>query len=126
MKWCIMEGLGQDFMLNGLPSNRNASAISLLPSPFFGPIPPHLRNAPPLSAQYGNSQNNQNKSRGRGSKRPVSGLGGTLQVAGVPVAKFQGLLNYVHVKSCFDTKCLVHPSEYVFNLWDRLFQSRLA
>lgn len=87
-----MEGLGKDLLNNGLPSNRNASTISLLPSPFFGPIPPHLRNAPPLSAQYGMSQNHQNKSRGRGNKRPVSGLGGTLQVAGVPVAKFQGML----------------------------------
>ena len=99
MKWCIMEGLGQDHMLNGLPSNRNVSTISLLPSPFFGPIPPHLRNAPPLSAQYGNSQNHQNKSRGRGSKRPVSGLGGTLQVAGVPVAKFQGMSSCKNVVS---------------------------
>lgn len=87
MKWCIMEGLGQEYMLSGLPSNRNTSTISLLPSPFFGPIPAHLRNAPPLSS-YSNSQN---KSRGRWSKRPVSGLGGTLQVAGVPVAKFQGM-----------------------------------
>lgn len=88
MKWCIMEGLGQEFVLNRLPMNRNASTMSLLPSPFFGNVPPHLRSAPPLP--YSNTMNNHNRLRGRGSKRPVSGLGGTLQVAGVPVAKFQG------------------------------------
>ena len=85
MKWCITEGLGQDFMLNGLPSNRNPSGAGLLPTPFFGPIPAHLRNAGASLLAY------QQKSRGRGSRRPVSGLGGTLQVAGVSVAKFQGM-----------------------------------
>lgn len=95
MKWCIMEGLGQDYLMNGLPSSRNSSGVGLLPTPFYGPIPVHLRNAPPLNAHFSPAGASalayqQQKWRGRGSRRPVSGLGGTLQVAGVPVAKFQG------------------------------------
>lgn len=108
MKWCITEGLQQDFGIShGIPSagmmphfpGQHGDGLLPTPVPFaFGPVPPTLQsvampNFYPAGANIPQMQGmGMNARRGRGphSKQPVSGLGGQLEVAGVPIARWSG------------------------------------
>lgn len=90
LRWCITEGLNDNFKISGLkPSSMSGSPFgqptaSLVPGPAYG-----VNDYRPAGA---NSQHyvNRNKGRGASSKRAVLGSGGTLEVAGVPVAHWSG------------------------------------
>ena len=71
------------------------------PPPFFGPVPPGLQSVAMPNAAFLPAGANishmhpmaggpSTRGRGPNSKRPVSGLGGQLEVAGVPIARWQG------------------------------------
>lgn len=108
MKWCITEGLQQDFgPPHGMPSGavmprfpgQHGDGLLPTPVPFaFGPVPQALQsvgmpNFFPAGANIPQMQGmGMNARRGRGphSKQPVSGLGGQLEVAGVPIARWSG------------------------------------
>ena len=109
MRWCITEGINLDFPSPGMPSApmmpphfpgrfSSTTGDGLLPTPFFGPVPPALQSSPLPGTNFipagfmGSTCQQQSFARGRGvtSKRPVSGLGGTLEVAGVPIAQWGG------------------------------------
>ena len=108
MKWCITEGLQQDFGISpGMPSAGmiphfpGQHGDGLLPTPMsfaFGPVPPALQSVAmpnffPAGANIPQMQGmgmNARRGRGPNSKQPVSGLGGQLEVAGVPIARWGG------------------------------------
>ena len=109
MRWCITEGLPQDFGPSpGLPSAGlmphfpGQCGDGLLPTPIpfaFGPVPPALQSVPmpnffPAGANIPHQMQgmgaNLRRGRGPNSKQPVSGLGGQLEVAGVPIARWSG------------------------------------
>lgn len=109
MRWCITEGLPQDFSLNpGLPSagllphfpGHRGDGLLPTPVPFaFGPVPPALQSVPvpnffPAGANIPHHMQamgtNLRRGRGPNSRQPVSGLGGQLEVAGVPIARWSG------------------------------------
>lgn len=108
MRWCITEGLQQDFgppagmpavgMIPHFPGQRGDGLLPT-PVPFaFGPVPPALQNVAlhnffPAGANIPQMQGmgmNARRGRGPNSKQPVSGLGGQLEVAGVPIARWGG------------------------------------
>lgn len=109
MRWCITEGLQSEFSPG--PRIPNASMLprfpgqhgdGLLPTPMFpfGPVPPALQSVSmpntaffPAGANIPQIQNagmNARRGRGPSSRQPVSGLGGQLEVAGVPIARWSG------------------------------------
>ena len=105
LKWCITEGLHLDFVGSCVrPSHMGfppTPGMGLLPTPFMRPPGPPFQsgfipgpNFLPAGARIPQMlpQQDMYKPRGRGpnSKRMVSGLGGTLEVAGMPVAKWSG------------------------------------
>ena len=108
MKWCIPEGLQADLSSPGLPANMvprfpGQHRDGLLPTPVhfpFGSVPPALQSITmpndalfPAGANIPQMQGRGMKARrGRGpnSKQPVSGVGGQLEVAGVPIARWGG------------------------------------
>lgn len=108
MKWCITEGLQQDFgFSHGMPAagmiphfpGQHGDGLLPTPVPFaFGPVPPALQSVAmpnffPAGANIPQMQGtgtNARRGRGPNSKQPVSGLGGQLEVAGVPIARWGG------------------------------------
>ena len=108
MRWCITEGLQPEFSPSGMPSamlprfpGQHGDGLLPTPVPFpFGPVPPAYQSVTmPNTAFFPAGANIQhmqavgmNARRGRGpsSRQPVSGLGGQLEVAGVPIARWGG------------------------------------
>lgn len=108
MRWCITEGMQADLSSPGVPTNMvprfpGQHGDGLLPTPVhfpFGPVPPALQSVTlpnaaffPAGANIPQMQGRgMNAKRGRGpsSRQPVSGLGGQLEVAGVPIARWGG------------------------------------
>lgn len=110
MRWCITEGLQSEFSPTpAMPSSGMIPRFpgqhgdGLLPTPVhfpFGPVPPSLQSAAmpnaaffPAGANIPQMQNmgmNARRGRGPNSRQPVSGLGGQLEVAGVPIARWGG------------------------------------
>ena len=110
MRWCITEGLPLDaapvgLMMpprfpGGLTGGRTGDG--LLPTPFFGPVPPAFPGVPLPGSSFPHpvgflghlhqtaAAAASPRGRGVNSRRPVSGLGGTLEVAGVPIAQWSG------------------------------------
>ncbi|KAK3700688.1 hypothetical protein QZH41_015639 [Actinostola sp. cb2023] len=98
MRWCINEGIAPELLGVRLPmAGFHGMGMPAGPSmPFFGIptmsgvsihgnfIPAGARIPPPIPL------GDRPRTRGISSKRPVSGLGGTLEVAGVPVANWGG------------------------------------
>lgn len=100
--------LQADLSSPGLPANMvprfpGQHGDGLLPTPVhfpFGPVPPALQSiAMPNAAFFPAGANipqmqgrgmNARRGRGPNSKQPVSGLGGQLEVAGVPIARWGG------------------------------------
>ena len=110
MRWCITEGLQPEF--SPTPAMASAGLMprfpgqhgdGLLPTPVaypFGPVPPALQSVTmpntaffPAGANIPQMQSmgmNARRGRGPNSRQPVSGLGGQLEVAGVPIARWSG------------------------------------
>ncbi|XP_032217699.1 constitutive coactivator of PPAR-gamma-like protein 1 [Nematostella vectensis] len=98
MRWCIVEKIPQEFLGMRLPPmGGRFPGAGLLPTPppffpFHG-MPMPMPNFIPAGANIPSPPSllsERPRTRGASSKRPVSGLGGTLEVAGVPVAKWGG------------------------------------
>lgn len=106
MRWCITEGLQSDFSptpTGMVPRFPGQHGDGLLPTPVafpFGPVPPALQSLAmpnatffPAGANIPQMQTmgmNARRGRGPSSRQPVSGLGGQLEVAGVPIARWGG------------------------------------
>lgn len=98
MRWCITDGISPELLGIRLPmSGFHGMGMPHPPNmpPFFGMphnmagvhgycIPAGARMPQPIPLAE------RQRTRGISSKRPVSGLGGTLEVAGVPVANWGG------------------------------------
>lgn len=108
MRWCITEGLQSEFSAGGVPPGvvprfpgQHGDGLLPTPVPFpFGPVPPALQSVTmpnaaffPAGANIPQMQGrgmNARRGRGPNSRQPVSGLGGQLEVAGVPIARWGG------------------------------------
>ncbi|XP_057297054.1 constitutive coactivator of PPAR-gamma-like protein 1 [Hydractinia symbiolongicarpus] len=86
LRWCITEGLEAKHTITGLQENKK----------FFNPFGnvPTMQSGPTYGVMRPAGSylpiNTRQRSRGPHSKRPVHGSGGTLHVAGVPVAHWGG------------------------------------
>lgn len=98
MRWCITENVPHELLGVRLPmSGFHGIGMPGPPNmpPFFG-VPPNMPGIHgyciPAGARIPQQIPLTERPRARGisSKRPVSGLGGTLEVAGVPVANWGG------------------------------------
>eukprot|EP00794_Sanderia_malayensis_P006008 gene6008-6706_t len=92
LRWCITEGLEDNFKISGLKPSAFSSGLPFGPTPAsHAPAPAYgVNNYRPAGANPIHPMQNRNKGRGASSKRPVLGSGGTLEVAGVPVAHWSG------------------------------------
>jgi len=99
MRWCITDGIAPELLNVRLQmANFHGMGMPHPPNmpPFFG-VPPNLPGMPPNYCIPAGARipapiplGERPRTRGISSKRPVSGLGGTLEVAGVPVANWGG------------------------------------
>eukprot|EP00111_Clytia_hemisphaerica_P004236 TCONS_00012098-protein len=85
LRWCVTEGLDSKYSITGLEQTKKffspfGTPVSMHSTPFMGNMRPP--GVPPMRGG--------GRSRGTGGKQMVHGSGGTLHVAGVPVAHWGG------------------------------------
>ena len=77
LRWCITEGLGDQYKITGLKPVTSATPFGTPPASLMPAAPYGVNDFRPAGANY---QSKSAKGRGASSKRPVLASGGTLEV----------------------------------------------